>query len=182
VLFLGALDVVTNQSALEWFTTQVWPGVRERFPTAILDVVGRRPPESLRAQIAGTAGAELHADVPDVRPYLDDARVAVNPAVTGSGVNIKLVEYLQAGVPVVSTALATRGLDLRPGQDLEVHDEPKAFADAVVGLLRDPQRAGRLADSGLERVTELLDPKRNLELMAAAFAIPFVNDVRETGR
>ena len=182
VLFLGALDVVTNRSALEWFTTQVWPRVREGFPTAILDVVGRQPPESLRALIAETAGAELHADVPDVRPYLDRACVAVNPAVTGSGVNIKLVEYLQADVPVVSTALATRGLDLRRGQDLEVHDEPNAFADAVVGLLRDPQRARRLADSGSHRVAELLDPQRNLELMAAAFADPAATDTTATDR
>ena len=42
----------------------------------------------------------------------------------------------------------------------------------MVGLLRDPQWARRLADSGLHRVAELLDPKRNLELMAAAFADP----------
>lgn len=172
VLFLGALDVVTNQSALQWFTTQVWPRVLLALPAAVLDVVGSRPSAELRQQIAAVPNAELHADVPQVRPYLESAAVAVNPAVTGSGVNIKLVEYLQSGVPVVSTALATRGLDLRAGVDLEVHDEPVGFAAAVVGMLRDPERAALVAASGRDRVSELLNPIRNLDLMAKAFATP----------
>jgi len=170
VLFLGALDVVTNQSALEWFTTQVWPLVLGELPTAVLDVVGSRPSAELRRQVGDVPNTELHADVPDVSPYLERAGVAVNPAVTGSGVNIKLVEYLQSGVPVVSTALATRGLDLRAGVDLEVHDEPVGFAAAVVAMLRDPERAARVASSGRDRVSELLNPSRNLDLMAKAFA------------
>lgn len=169
VVFLGALDVVTNQSALTWFTARVWPLVQQAFPAALLDVVGSRPPDALRNQLAQVPGAELHADVPSVPPYLIRADVAVNPAVTGSGVNIKLVDYLQAGVPVVSTALATRGLDLRPGVDLEVHDAPVPFADAIVDLLRRPERAGELGASGQQRITELLDPRRNLDRMVRAF-------------
>lgn len=169
VVFLGALDVVTNQSALAWFTSEVWPLVRQAYPTAVLDVVGSRPPETLRQRLNQIPGTELHANVPSVEPFLSRADVAVNPAVTGSGVNIKLVDYLQAGVPVVSTALATRGLDLRPGVDLEVHDNPTAFAAAVIDLLRDPHRADEMAASGHARCAELLDPRRNLDRLAQAF-------------
>ena len=169
VMFLGALDVVTNRSALTWFIAQVWPSVQHEVPTARLIVVGSRPPDDLRRQLAGVSGAELHADVPNVRPYLARASVAVNPAVTGSGVNIKLVDYMQAGVPVVSTALATRGLDLRPGIDLEVHDEPLPFAGAIVDLLRRPERADAMAESGRRRITALLDPRLNLDRMVHAF-------------
>lgn len=171
VVFLGALDVVTNQSALTWFTGDVWPVVRRAYPTAVLDVVGSRPPDGLRHRLSQVPGAELHADVPSIAPYLTRANVAVNPAVTGSGVNIKLVDYLQAGVPVVSTTLATRGLDLRPGVDLEVHDDPTAFADAVVELLRHPQRGVEMSASGRDRITELLDPHRNLNRLARAFSV-----------
>jgi glycosyltransferase involved in cell wall biosynthesis len=114
----------------------------------------------------------LHPDVPDVVPYLANAAVAVNPAVTGSGVNIKLVEYLQGGVPVVSTKLATRGLPLRPGHDLEVFDDPTDFAGAVTRLLTDPLRAADLAESGRARIIDLLDPERNLQRLAAAFGCP----------
>lgn len=166
VLFLGALDVVTNTVALDWFLERVWPQVRASRPDVVLDVVGRRPSRGLSERLAALPSVELHADVPQVEPYLERAAVAVNPAVSGSGVNIKLVDYLQAGVPVVSTSLATRGLSLESGRDLEVHDRPESFAGAVVELLSDPERARRLAERGRSRIADVLDPGRNIQRMA----------------
>jgi len=169
VLFLGALDVVTNRLALAWFTGKVWPHVRERVHDAVFVVVGRMPPKALRKELSRIPNVELHADVADLHPYLANSRIAVNPAITGSGVNIKLIDYMQAGLPVVSTTRATRGLSLRAGIDLEVKDDPGAFADAIVQLLRDDDRAAQLARSARTRIAELLDPRRNLERLADAF-------------
>ena len=45
------------------------------------------------------------------------AAFALNPVSEGSGTNIKMLDYLAAGVPVVSTEFGTRGLEL----DLEHH-------------------------------------------------------------
>lgn len=162
VVFLGALDVPTNTTALDWLLTQVWPLVRESAPTAVLDVVGRRPPAGLRQRLAGSAGVHLHADVPDIAPFLSRSAVAVNPAVSGSGVNVKVIDYLQAGVPLVSTSLATRGLPLVAGVDLEVSDDPAGFAAAVVRLLADRAAGEELAAHGQAHVAALLDPAANL--------------------
>ena len=49
--------------------------------------------------------------VPDLRPVLAAADVAVNPVATGSGSNVKLSEYLAAGLPVVTTPLGLRGYE-----------------------------------------------------------------------
>jgi glycosyltransferase involved in cell wall biosynthesis len=162
VLFLGTLDTATNTGALDWFLSAVWPRVRSGHPTVVLDVVGRGPSPDLRRRLAGTERVELAADVPDLAPYLRRAWVAVNPVVSGSGVNIKLVEYLQAGIPLVSTTLATQGLPLEPGIHLEVHDDPQGFADAVLHLLSDRDAAGSLAIAGRRHLRELLDTRTNL--------------------
>ncbi|MDQ1287625.1 MAG: hypothetical protein QG622_1190, partial [Actinomycetota bacterium] len=119
VLFLGALDVPTNTDAIGWFTAHVWPQVCQGHPTAILQVVGRSPSPDLCRRLEALPRVEVAADVPDVRPYLAGASVAINPAVSGSGVNIKLIEYMDAAIPLVSTSLATRGLPLVAGTDLE---------------------------------------------------------------
>ena len=169
VLFLGALDVPTNTSALQWFLTSVWPLILAESPGTVLEVVGRAPGPELRAALAGTPQVTLHADVPSLAPFFQRATVAVNPAVTGSGVNIKVIDYLQAGVPVVSTSLATQGLDLRAGIDLEVADDPAGFGAAVLALLADPRRRERLARSGREQIGLLLDPARNIQRLADAF-------------
>ena len=44
--------------------------------------------------------------------YLSAADLAVNPMLSGSGTNLKMLDYMAAGVPVVSTAIGARGLRL----------------------------------------------------------------------
>lgn len=166
-LFLGSLDVPTNQTALRWLLDAVWPLVVRQRPDVVLSVVGSRPPAALARDLRSAPGVDLSVDVPDVGPYLDAAWVALNPAVAGSGVNIKIVEYMAAGLPVVSTSSATRALALRPGLDLRVHDEAPAFARAVVDLLDRPDVAGQMALVGRERLAELLDSRANLAKVAA---------------
>ena len=139
-------------------------------PHAELDVVGRNPSVRLRRQLASARSVTLHADVPSVTTFLDRATIAVNPAVTGSGVNIKIIDYLQAGVPLVSTSLATAGLALRAGVDLEVADTPDAFAELVLALLGDSARRDRLARRGRDHIEVMLEPRKNLTRFADAFA------------
>lgn len=167
VVFVGALDVATNVAALRWFLGEVWPGVREGRPDARIDVVGRAPGPEVLALVASAPGARVHADVPDVSEYLGRAAVAVNPAISGSGVNIKLVEYVEAGVPVVTTSLATRGLPLERDTDLLVTDEPAQFARDVLLLLDDPTAAAGMAGRAREHLRQVLDPDANLDLVDA---------------
>jgi hypothetical protein len=171
VLFLGALDVSTNTDAVGWFVEQVWPQVCQGHPTAMLQVVGRAPSDDLRHRLAAQPRVALAADVPDVRPYLAGASVAINPAVSGSGVNIKLIEYMDAAIPLVSTSLATRGLPLEPGTDLEVHDDAAGFADAVLRLLGDPQSAQAMAQRGQTHIREILDAEVNLGRIAEMLSV-----------
>ena len=128
VVFLGALDVATNHDAVSWFAEGSWPLVRAAVPDCRWHVVGRRPSSQVRTLVSRTPGAELHADVAEPAAFLAEADVSINPAVSGSGVNIKLVEYLAAGVPVVSTTRGSAGLGLTPGKDLLVADTPADFA------------------------------------------------------
>jgi glycosyltransferase involved in cell wall biosynthesis/CelD/BcsL family acetyltransferase involved in cellulose biosynthesis len=172
VLFIGALDVATNATALDWLLGEVWPSVRTQVPGAELDVVGRGPTDDLRHRLLAEPGVVLHADVPDIHPFLARASVAVNPAVSGSGVNIKLVDYLQAGVPVVSTTLGSQGLGLPDGAAFLVRDDPRSFGDALAELLGDPERAETLGASGRDEIAGLLDPATNIRRLEAELMRP----------
>ena len=171
-VFLGALDVSTNHDAIRFFAEQVWPLVRKAVPQARWSVVGRRPTDAVRALLVATPGAELHADVADPRTYLRQAAVAVNPAVSGSGVNIKLVEYLATGVPVVSTERGMAGLQLTPGQDLLVADEPGAFADSVATLISRPTAAQTIGATGRSTALELMDGRAGLDKVGLLLSSP----------
>jgi len=60
----------------------------------------------------------------------------------------KLLAALAMRRRMVATSRTTEGLDVRPGQDLLVADEPAEFAAKVIQLLEDPALGKRLAESG----------------------------------
>jgi len=172
VLFLGSLDVETNQQALAWFLDEVWPGVRRSAPETVLRVVGRRPTDDVRARVAAAPGAELHADVPDIAPFLHASAVCVNPVRTGAGINVKLLDGIAGGCAAVSTTPGAGGLDWRDGEELLVADEPGAFAAAVIRLLADPALRTRLVANGIAYLQDRLDPRRNAVRFAGALGRP----------
>ncbi len=51
---------------------------------------------------------------------LSRAHLALNPMEMGSGTNLKILDYMAAGIPVLSTPFGARGLNLVPGEHLLV--------------------------------------------------------------
>lgn len=84
---------------------------------------------------------------------LRSADVALNPMRQGSGTNLKLLEYLAVGVPVVSTPFGARGIDVVDGEHLLLA-EPEGFAAAVRSALDDPDAAARRAEAGRALVAD----------------------------
>lgn len=63
------------------------------------------------------------------------------------------LEAWSAGLPVIAGDIAPLREVVREGVDgLHVRNEPRAIADAILALLRDPDRARRMGAAGRERV------------------------------
>jgi glycosyltransferase involved in cell wall biosynthesis len=152
MLFMGSLDWRPNLDAANILLTEVLPRVRLTVPHATAVLVGRRPPDWLRALVAATPGAELHADVPDVRPFLARCGFLVVPLRIGGGSRLKILEALAAGTPVVSTRVGAEGLELAAGRDLLTCDTPEDLASVALAAIRRPDELSETAESGRERV------------------------------
>jgi glycosyltransferase involved in cell wall biosynthesis len=152
MLFLGSLDWRPNQDAAIQLLTDVLPRVREHAPNTTAVLVGRRPPEWLRAKVATTPGAELHADVPDVRPFLARCGFLVVPLRVGGGSRLKILEALASGMPVVSTRVGAEGLELTPARDLLVSDSPDELVQNALAAIRQPEELAETAEHGREQV------------------------------
>lgn len=79
-----------------------------------------------------------------LREWLAAADVGLNPMVSGSGTNLKMLEYAAAGLPMVSTPFGGRGGILQPGEDF-VAAELDGFVDAIRHVLRDDRADERVA-------------------------------------
>lgn len=87
---------------------------------------------------------------------LATADVALNPMRTGSGTNLKLIEYLTAGVPVLSTPFGARGTEVVDGEHLLLAS-PECFAAGLRDLLADPEAGAERARAGRELVRRRYD-------------------------
>jgi glycosyltransferase involved in cell wall biosynthesis len=167
VLFVGSLDWRPNQDAVLWFLETAWPRVRAARPSAVLRVVGRAPPPSFVAAVAAAPGASVEASVPDVRPFVSRAAVAVVPLRVGGGSRLKICEALAMGTPVVSTTVGAEGLEI--GDGAAIADGAEALADAVLSALADPAAAAARAARGRARVLAAHDWDAIAPVQAAAW-------------
>jgi glycosyltransferase involved in cell wall biosynthesis len=156
LLFTGTLDYAPNADAVRWFSDEVLPLVRARRPDARLTVVGRNPPADVRA-LDRDGAVEVTGWVDDLAPYQRAAAVTVAPLRSGGGTKLKVLEALAAGRPLVATPIAAEGIDITDGRHLLVRDDAAGFAEAVVELLDDRDRAGALAAAGRELVAQRYD-------------------------
>jgi glycosyltransferase involved in cell wall biosynthesis len=124
-----------------------------------------------RFLLAGTVSDDRRArwsQVPgvDVLGFVDDlgetyarATASVVPMRSGAGTNVKALEPLFYGRPVVATPLVLSGY--RGIVDLDdvvpTTDDPEAFAALCISLLKDPASAESLARRGHARIDAALD-------------------------
>jgi glycosyltransferase involved in cell wall biosynthesis len=157
LLFLGSLDWRPNLDAVGLLLDRVFPAVRAQEPTAGLCLVGRNPPEWLRRRAASASGVELHADVPDVRPFLASCGLTVVPLRVGGGSRLKILEALASGTPVVSTRVGAEGLCLEPGKDLTVVEDDADLIPALIAAVRHPETVRAQAECGRRAVLARYD-------------------------
>ncbi len=148
VLFFGLLSTFPNMDGVQFLMREIWPRIGAARPEARCKVVGAQPPQWLSA-MAGPR-VEVTGLVADLRPHLASSSVVVVPLRLGSGTRLKIVEAMAMAKPVVSTRLGAEGIEAVPGREIEVADEPEAFASAVVRILDNPDLAWRLGRAGRE--------------------------------
>jgi glycosyltransferase involved in cell wall biosynthesis len=167
MLFLGSFRHLPNQEALDWFVHNVFPRVREKEPRARLIVVGSDPPP--RHSLPEAEAIELIGFVEDVRQPLSRYALFICPILSGSGVRVKLLEAFASGIPVVSTYLGAEGLADTDTKICALADDADGFADRVVELLDDPDKAAAMATRAREEVAAHRDIRAMTERLVDGY-------------
>jgi glycosyltransferase involved in cell wall biosynthesis len=152
LLFVGAFDAESpNDDAIAYFTGALLPVLRARGCDAPLVIAGAHAAQRV-ANASSADRVEIHADVDDLRPLYESARVFVAPMRFAAGIPLKVIEAAANGVPVVATSLVARQLGWEPGAELLIGDEPAAFADAIASLCSDRDLWTRVRSAARARV------------------------------
>ena len=156
----------------------VLPRIRAREPRARLIVIGSDPPP--RHSLPEADAIDLVGFVEDVREPLARYSVFVCPILSGSGVRVKLLEAFAAGIPVVSTRLGAEGLASTDGDVCALADDPDSFAQRVLDLLEDPEKAAGIARRARAEVVAKRDMRGMTEKLVDCYEAE-VRRMRETG-
>jgi glycosyltransferase involved in cell wall biosynthesis len=163
LLFIGSFRHFPNVQAYRFFTEQVWPLLRDKFPRMTLTVVCGAG--HLAYWRAFSDSPEPHPDsrirmlgfIADVRPLYLEANLVVVPTTVSAGTNVKVLEAMAMQRAVVSTTSGCGGLGLLHGHSAWIADTAEAFAAGVATLIADPERRDQIARAAY------LDAVRNFD-------------------
>ena len=155
LLFIGSFSHLPNLLAMKFFMDEVWPllscvrlhviaGSRHKF---FLSHYGNRASLDLNR-----IDVEVEDFVADVRPAYERAAVVIAPLQVSAGTNLKILEAMAMGKPVVSTPVGVNGLDLTSGEDFILVETANEMADAIESLMSDPSERARIGSAARYRV------------------------------
>jgi hypothetical protein len=134
---LGTWTWGPNALGLRWFVDSVVPRLGEGISVA---VAGSGAEGILdRCDRVQAVGRVADADL-----FLASAKVVAVPSTDGAGVQIKTLDAIGTGSPVVATSVAMRGVG-DPPATVRVADGPAEFAAAIEAALERPLPAGARA-------------------------------------
>lgn len=153
VLFFAASSFGPNVEALAWLDGFVAEHqallARKNLRFLVAGSVSKQPFERPRLKAIGM--------VARVEPYFAVADLAFNGAFRGSGTNLKMAEFIAAGLPILTSTAGMRGYDLVDGEDC-IAFTPETLAGVLAGnAFDDPVRLATMAKSAYEKNKRQID-------------------------
>lgn len=136
ILFWGAMSRPENYSAIIKFLDFEWNKITQQFPASVLYIVGSSPPSQLLKRASDRVIVTGYLDDPSI--FFEKASIGIVPLQQGAGVKVKVLEMLEAGIPVISTPVGAEGVKSNPLLRVVDFDE---ISDAVISFFKDMKRS-----------------------------------------
>jgi glycosyltransferase involved in cell wall biosynthesis len=174
IVFSGKMGYHANEAAALFLVQEIMPLIWARLPEAHVTIAGSSPPASVLA-LKHDARVEVTGFLPDLRPVIAQAAVAACPLRYGVGIQNKVLEAMAMETPVVAARQAARALSAIDGRDLLLATTAEEYAQALLTLLENQQRAAAIGVAGRRYVEQYHDwdvAAERLELLYQGIARP----------
>lgn len=130
---IGSWAWKANAEGLRWFLDTVYP----RLPIKLSISVAGRGASWLVGRYPNIDYLDF---VPDAQQFLMQARVVAIPTLRGGGIQIKTLDAIASGSPIVATTLALRGIN-DPPKTLKIANTPIEFAALLSATAAAPEES-----------------------------------------
>lgn len=150
LIFVGGQQHSPNSDGVLWFTTKVFPELKRLFPDLELKVVGLWSKSFSAAVLSsGITFTGLISDQ-ELSYELNASVVGIAPLRFGAGIKRKVLDYLNHGLPVISTSVGVEGIQSANGDvpGVLVANLAEDWVRLVSQVLTNPQLQKSLSQEG----------------------------------
>lgn len=158
ICFIGGYNWYPNQAAADYLVNELMPILRQKRPGIKLYLVGKEPTETMRGYAAEYSDVVVTGIVDSVDPYIEHCDIFVNAMFDGSGMNIKMMEAMGKGIPVVTSEYGCRGIPVTDGKEVLVFQSPEQCAEQICSLLEDKAAALQMTQTAREFYRKFIEP------------------------
>ncbi|GAG88922.1 unnamed protein product, partial [marine sediment metagenome] len=116
-----------NQEATHIIKDKIAPRINNE--NILFLIAGKMP------SFKNTGNLKFLGYVNDLRDFLFSADIAIAPILRGAGVKTKIIDYLSANLPVITTKIGAEGLPLENGFNSYITDDPiQGFINKINAL------------------------------------------------
>jgi len=132
--FTGAMDYWPNINAAIWFAEEIFPEIKQQFSHAYFYIVGMNPSDEVK-KLSENEAVFVTGGVPDVRPYIAHATLAVVPLRLARGIQNKVLEAMAMEKPILATSNAMQGIVQPAGFSPVIADDEESLIKGAIDLL-----------------------------------------------
>lgn len=150
LLFIGSLGYGPNYTGLKTFIKNVWPKIKHKIPSLDFYIIGKGLPINLIKDFEKYPGIHLLGHVDDLNPYFNHCGVYVSPIYQGAGTNIKILEAMYFGIPIVTTPEGANGFNemIQDGENILIAKNSQEFTDKINLLFSNPKLKQNIKENG----------------------------------
>lgn len=148
ILFHGTYSYPPNKEAFDLIIDYIAPKVKTADDMIFL-LAGNGVPIFEKNNIRSLGFLE------NIDSLLHVADVAIVPLLRGGGTKLKILDYLGAGLPIVTTKKGAEGINIKSGKDaIVVDDVGEEFIEALLSLIEDDEQRSNLGENGQKLAEE----------------------------
>lgn len=153
LLFTGNMDYDPNVDGVIYFSEEILPVIKTKYPNIKFIIAGQRPIQKvLDLKIKYPETIEVTGFVKDLSSMYNSASIVVAPLRFGAGTQNKVLEALAMGIPVVCSHIGFEGLGIKSGEGAFMKINPREFAEQVIELLDNEQLRRETGEKGAQLI------------------------------
>lgn len=158
VLFIGSYGWYPNQEAARFLAKEVMPLLRKKFSGIKLYLVGKSPTDEIIGYGNENEDIVVTGMVDSVDPYIKKCDLFINAMFDGSGMNIKMMEAMGKGIPIITSTFGARGINLIDGEEALIFDTVDSCVECVSEILVDRGKAKQMAGKARKFYEVFIEP------------------------